>query len=219
MPAQSQFLQVIANITSSCVSKTLSTGANVITTPVVSIFGDIYCQDGKIVGPQYFSATANDADTYYWSWRSGTTGAIHTLTNHSGDISQKFGLGSYTMYCYATNACGTSNTDEFQFNVNQCNFAAAAEREDGSVTVSPNPASNVVVITAKTTNSALKVAEKQEIREVRIIDKTGVLLRKQSFPAGTTTATIHVESLKPDLYMLQIGDGKTFKTRKITITR
>jgi hypothetical protein len=214
-PAGSQHLTISANITSSCVSKTMSRDVNIITTPVVSIFGDIYCQDGRIVGPQYFSATANDAETFYWSWRSGT-GAIHTLTDHSGDISQKFGLGSYTMYCYATNACGTSNTDEFQFNVNQCSLAAA-ERED--VAVSPNPASNVVVITTKTTTSALKVAEKQEIREVRIIDKTGILLRKQSFPAGTTTATINVESLKPDLYILQIGDGKTFKTRKITINR
>jgi hypothetical protein len=78
---------------------------------------------------------------------------------------------------------------------------------------------DVVFITANTTNSAIQVPEKMNIREVRILDKTGKLLRKQSFPAGTTRATINVESFRSDIYILQIGDGKTFKTRKINISR
>jgi hypothetical protein len=220
-PPGQQGLTVIANVTSSCVSKTLSQPVSITTTAAptnLSIWGDTYCQDGRIVAPQYFYASADNATDYFWSWRS-SSGSTGTFTSHSDAVSRKFGLGSWTVYCYAANACGQTPTDEIQFNINPCSFAAASENENASVAVSPNPASNVVVITAKTTNSALKVQDNQNIREVRIIDKTGRLLRKQTFPAGTTRATINVESFKPDIYILQIGDGKTFKTQKIKVAR
>jgi len=219
-PAQNQRLTVYANIATTCLPKTLSQPVSVITKPTnPGIYGEINCVDGRIVVPSNLYASSQNADSYFWSWRS-PSGSNGTFSDHSDAVVKKFTLGSWTVYCYATNACGISETDEYPFTVKQCGgFAAASEREDVSVVVSPNPASNVVVITANTTNSAIQVPEKLDIREVRILDKTGRLLRKQSFPAGTTRATINVESFKSDIYILQIGDGKTFKTRKINISR
>jgi hypothetical protein len=218
-PAQNQNLQVIANITSSCLPKTLSQPVTIKSKPKdIDIWGDPVCQDGRIVQMSYFYADPADQETYNWSWRRGT-GSVHTIGDHNAEIGSKFSVGSYTMSCYASNVCGQSNVATFNFQINQCIYPTVSEQEDVSLAVSPNPASNIVVVTTNMPHGAIKVQQKQEIREVRIIDKTGKLLRKQSFPAGTTTATIHVEGFKPDIYILQISDGKTFKTRKVTISR
>ena len=217
---QPKNMSLIANITGGCIDKTVSYGVSVIAKPTnPGIDGEINCVDGRIVVPSTIYASSQNATDYFWSWRS-PSGSTGTSTEHGGELVKKFTLGTWTVYCYATNGCGQSETDEYQFTVNKCGgFAAAAEREDVSVAVSPNPATNVVVITANTSNSAIQVPDKTDIREVRIIDKAGRLLRKQSFPAGTTRATINVEGFKSDIYILQIGDGKTFKTRKINISR
>jgi hypothetical protein len=216
---QPKTMSIIANITGGCGDKTVSQGVSVISKPTnPGIYGEINCVDGRIVVPSTLYASSQNANSYFWSWRS-PSGSTGTSTDHGDEIIKKFTLGSWTVYCYATNACGQSETDAYPFTVTQCGGFAAAAREDVSVAISPNPATNVVVITANTANSAIQVPEKTDIREVRIIDKAGRLLRKQSFPAGTTRATINVEGFKSDIYILQIGDGKTFKTRKINISR
>ncbi|WP_143097919.1 T9SS type A sorting domain-containing protein [Chitinophaga sp. CF118] len=90
------------------------------------------------------------------------------------------------------------------------------------VVVSPNPASSTLVVsTAPTSGAAKKQAASDgwDIREVRLSDKMGNLLRKQLFPAGTSRATINVEGLKPDVYILQTGNGKTFDTQQVIIAR
>jgi len=217
-PAQNQGLTVYANVATTCLPKTLSQPVTVLTKPKnIDVWGEPVCQEGGLVQVSTFDATPG-ADSYNWSLQNGS-GPIRDLPQHTAEILQKVGAGTHTIYVYAVNACGQSNTASFDFTVNRCSSVAASQSGNVSVAVSPNPASNVVVITAHTTNSALKASEKQDIREVRIIDKTGKLLRKQSFPAGTTSANIHVESFKPDIYILQIGDGKTFTTRKIRIAR
>ena len=213
-----RLVSITANIITACGNVTLGRALQVVGQPepfLITSPNDIPCQSGKVVPSVSFIASpATASATYNWNWE-GTSG-LGTLISHTASASGKFSTGSYTVTATAFNACGITEGPTFQFNILPCQFMAS---EADNVTVSPNPASNVLVITAKTVNSALKVSEKQEIREVRIIDKTGTLLRKQSFPAGTTTATINVEGFKPDIYMLQIGDGKTFKTRKITISR
>lgn len=220
-PVQKQNLTVYANIATTCLPQTLPLSVRVLTKPTnPGIYGEINCVDGRIVVPSIFYASSQDATSYFWSYRS-PSGSIGTITDHGASVSRKFTLGSWTVYCYATNGCGQSETDEFPFTVTQCGgFVAASEQENGSVVVSPNPASNLVVVTTNTTAPGIKkLQEIKDIREVRIIDKTGKLLRKQLFPAGTTTATINVENFKPDIYILQIGNGKTFETRKIKISR
>jgi hypothetical protein len=218
-PAQNQGLTIYANIATTCLPKTLSQSVSVLTKPKdIEVDGEPVCQDGSIVQVSTFYADPG-ADSYNWSSRNGS-GPIRDLPYHTAEIRNKYGLGAHTIYVYAVNFCGRSNVASYQFTINRCNFATASEQENGSVAVSPNPASNVVVVTTNTTSPGIKkLQEKHDIREVRIIDKTGKLLRKQSFPAGTTTATINVEDFKPDIYILQIGNGKTFETRKIKISR
>lgn len=215
---QPKSMTLNASITGACGDVTASKGINVVTKPEDPyVEGDPACMDGKIVQQSQFWASAEYADSYNWSYRSST--GLHPLPYHTADIASKFSTGTYTIYASAVNACGESGQGSYDFFIHTCNLAVAAENENASIAVSPNPASNVVVITANTTTSALKTIAKQDIREVRILDKTGRLLRKQSFPAGTNRATISVQEFKPDIYMLQIGDGKTFKTHKIKISR
>lgn len=218
-PAQSQGLMVIANITSTCGNKTISKLFEVLSKPKnFSIGGDPQCQEGRIIPLSYFFASPEGTDPYYWSWRSSSGSAI-SLPYRTAEFYHKFAVGSYTLSAYAENICGRSDVATLKFNINQCSFAAS-EPENVSVAVLPNPASNVVVVTTNITNgNAKRIQEIQDIREIRILDKTGTLLRKQSFPTGTTRTTINVENLKSDLYILQIGDGKKFESRKIRISR
>lgn len=214
-----QSATLTASVVSSCGNATVSQPVSIPGRPNFQISCAIPCQDGKVVPECDFYATPDDGiSTYNWSWRS-SAGATGTFTDHSASVSRKFSLGSYTVSAYATNSCGQSNVIPFQFNILACN-SVAAEQEKITVSVSPNPASSLVVVTTNTTApNTIKVQEKQDIREIRIIDKAGQLLRKQLFPAGTTTVTLHVENFKPDIYLLQIGNGKIFQTRKIVITR
>jgi hypothetical protein len=208
-----------ATITSPCGNVTLGKVIQVVGQPepfLITSPADIPCQSGKVVPSVSFTASpATLHTTYIWSWE-GTSG-LGTLTSHTSSASGKFSTGSYTVTATAFNACGITEGPTFQFNIVPCQFLAA---ERDNIAVSPNPASHIITVTTTAaTKEALTIQVTTDIREIRIIDKTGVLLRKQSFPAGTTTATIHVESFKPDIYILLIGDGKTFKTRKITISR
>lgn len=207
---------VTADITSSCGNISLGKLVQVVgqPAPFVITSPEIPCQSGRVVPVVTFNASpVTTGATYNWSWGS-SDGTGGFFTSHSSSVSRKFGLGSHIVTASAINACGETDEVSFQFNILSCQSIAS---EQAKVSVSPNPASNIVTVT--TADIKQSVQGKEKIREVRIIDKTGKLLRRQLFPAGTTMATINVEHFKPDIYMLQIGNGKTFQTRKITISR
>jgi hypothetical protein len=117
-----------------------------------------------------------------------------------------------------SNACG-SESSSTDFHIIQC---ATALSGAAKVVVSPNPASSTLVVSTASTSGAAKkqtAGDGWDIREIRLSDKMGNLLRKQSFPAGTSRATINVGGLKPDVYILQTGNGTTFDAQQVIIAR
>jgi hypothetical protein len=181
------------------------------------IYEEVFCQPGNIVQPGTFTAIPNSGEPYTWSWTSGN-GTWHTISATTAEISQKFPVGSYTIMATTSNSCG-SESSSTDFQIIRC---ATALSGAAKVVVSPNPASSTLVVSTASTSGAAKkqaASDGWDIREVRLSDKMGNLLRKQLFPAGTSRATINVEGLKPDVYILQTGNGETFDAQQVIIAR
>lgn len=178
---------------------------------------EVFCQPGNIVQPSTFAAVPANSGPYTWTWTSGN-GTWHTISATTAEISNKFPVGSYTITATTSNSCGSAS-DTINFHIIRC---ATALSDAAKVVVSPNPASSTLVVSTASASGAAKeqtAGKGWDIREVRLSDKMGNLLRKQLFPAGTSRATIDVEGLKPDVYILQTGNGKTFEAQKVVITR
>ncbi|PSL28113.1 PKD domain-containing protein [Chitinophaga ginsengisoli] len=178
---------------------------------------EVFCQPGNIVQPSTFTAVPASDESYTWTWTSGN-GTWHTISATTAEISNKFPVGSYTITATISNSCGSAS-DTLDFHIIRC-----ATNLSGSdkVVVSPNPASSTLVVSTTSTSGTAKkqaASDESDIREVRITDKMGNLLRRQLFPAGTSHATINVEGLKPDVYILQTGNGKTFDAQQVVIAR
>jgi len=208
-----------AHISAPCGSLTVSKPIGYSGTAPVpfSIVEEVFCQPGNIVQPATFTAVPGSSGRYTWTFTSGN-GTWNTISATTAEISHKFGVGSYTITATTSNSCGTAS-DTLDFHIIRCatNLSGAAK-----VVVSPNPASSTLVVSTVSTSGAAKkqtASDGWDIREVRLSDKMGNLLRKQSFPAGTSRATINVEGLKPDVYILQTGNGKTFDAQQVLIAR
>jgi hypothetical protein len=158
----------------------------------------------------FTAVPATTGAIYHWSWNGGT------IPNTGPSFSKKFSPGSYTILAWAENACGETSEVEYPFSVVNCGGARIGEV---SVQVSPNPASDMIIVSYSAMQAGGTTQESQDIREIRIIDKMGRLLRRQLYPPGTKSANINVQGIKPDIYILQTGNGKTFTFRQVTIFR
>jgi hypothetical protein len=205
-------MTITANVVTTC--GTFNFGRLVTTTGAPSDFGisaDVPCQQGRIVQVSTFTAVpATTGAIYHWSWNGGT------IPNTGPSFSKKFSPGSYTILAWAENACGETSEVEYPFSVVNCGGARIGEV---SVQVSPNPASDMIIVSYSAMQAGGTTQESQDIREIRIIDKMGRLLRRQLYPPGTKSANINVQGIKPDIYILQTGNGKTFTFRQVTIFR
>ena len=193
-----------------------------------SIQADVPCVTGRIVVPSTFNAVpAQTAVTYHWS-----SGGL-LIPGTGSTMSKKFNPGTYEVTAYAENVCGSSDETTVSFNVVSCSGSQstgssalsdsasslfAQGTATGIVKVSPNPAVGTMAVTLQAPEGLLTPAG-QEIKEIRIIDKTGRLIRRQLFPAGTKATTINLTGINPDIYLLQVNDGKTISTQKIMVSR
>lgn len=108
----------------------------------------------------------------------------------------------------AVGSCGTSPESYVAAAMPPCGFA---------YTVSPNPSSDNIRITSNEEVTAKSGGKKAEIHEVEIYDKMGVILKKQKFAKGQTTANISINTLPNDVYTLRIFDGKTWHSSKVIV--
>jgi lysyl endopeptidase len=84
-------------------------------------------------------------------------------------------------------------------------------------TVSPNPASSMVRITvdeAKLSQEKIAKSNSQDIKEITIVDKMGVVISRQIFGKNIRMANLNVSNLKPDIYILKIFNGKDYTSLK-----
>lgn len=73
-------------------------------------------------------------------------------------------------------------------------------------TVAPNPVTSTVVLESKTMSS---------IEEVRVKDKLGNLKINFRYKKGTGKIVLDLSALQPDIYYIEIFDGKSWRTEKI----
>jgi hypothetical protein len=83
--------------------------------------------------------------------------------------------------------------------------------------VSPNPASSqlrIAVDDKKLSLRKIPSSPDHVIRQIIVLDKTGVPVLRQQFAANTKTVSLNVASLKMDVYTVRIFNGKTWTTTK-----
>jgi hypothetical protein len=83
--------------------------------------------------------------------------------------------------------------------------------------ISPNPASSMLTIMIdeeKLSRNKIAKSSSQEIKEISILDKMGVLIRKQAFGKNIRRANLNISNLKPDVYFIKIFNGKDYTSLK-----
>ncbi len=102
-------------------------------------------------------------------------------------------------------------------------------------TIMPNPASNTVTITTAntattdtTTNTASRnsivskttvPAAKAIIRQVKIVDVGGRLMKQMDYSTPQQQVIIDVTTLNPGIYFVSISGGKSISSKKLLIQR
>lgn len=83
--------------------------------------------------------------------------------------------------------------------------------------LSPNPTSNNLVVSIdeeKLKKQKITNTEGIDIREVVILDKLGNILQRKEFGKNIKQANLNVSTLKPDVYLVRIFNGKTWTTMR-----
>lgn len=105
------------------------------------------------------------------------------------------------------NSCGISEYQDFWFTA-----------VSSSYMMSPNPTSNnltVAVVEKTSTDQKTVVVDSQDIREINVVDKTGIIRIKQSYIKGTKQMNMDISSLNPDVYIVNVFDGNLWTPLKL----
>lgn len=142
--------------------------------------------------------------SYNWSLYSGTVAWYNQYYLTPPGIKLYFDIGRNQPYgkqvafrLAATNSCGTLYEVYYFYytGINGYNVVA-----------SPNPTTGNLEISM--TNSA-------RIQEVKVTDKTGFERKHFTFSATSNAVSINISSLPPDIYYLQVFDGKQWSVKPI----
>lgn len=140
--------------------------------------------------------------TYEWTlpndWTALQTGTS-TATSSDYVLPVYPGSDGY-VYVRRQNTCGYSS----YYNV-QVTFDPWCS----SFLVGPNPAKNTVSIDGQ--------KKKKNIREVRIIDKTGQVRKMVKYGSNIQRVNLDISGLAPDIYYLKIFDGKTWSSKSLVV--
>ncbi len=181
-------------------------------------FGGFNNSDYFISGPSsscknttiYFNSnTLAGATSYNWFWPSGWTyiygqGTIN-LAVKTNSVSGVVGLR-------VANACDAGGSPATKY-VSVNSFCGPA------FIVTPNPATSLVNVEAvlEQNGAFTKVSASPEIKRIRIREKTGRLLSDQQYGTGVTKAVVNIQNLKPDVYILQVFDGKVWYALELLV--
>jgi lysyl endopeptidase len=140
--------------------------------------------------------------TYEWSLPSDWT-TLQTGTPYASSADYIMpvypGTDGY-VYVRRLNSCGYSSN--FSVNVSfdpYCSFFM----------ISPNPAKNNISIDGQ--------KSKKNIKEVRIIDKTGQVKKTVRYSTNIQRVNLDISGLVPDVYYIKIFDGKTWSTKPLMV--
>jgi hypothetical protein len=113
----------------------------------------------------------------------------------------------YTVKFRLTNGCGTSDwSPPYSVQVMRCS---------STFTITPNPANNLVRISTENESGI----PKEPIQLVRLVDKTGRVLRVVKNATDATSVLFEINNLRPDTYIVQIYNGQEWKHQKLMIIK
>lgn len=143
---------------------------------------------------------------YRWGYSSSQNSIPPTVINNHGTVYQDFIFsvgGNYQIFANLQNACGIGSVQTLDIFVNDnCNGGGF-----NAFSLAPNPTSNNVQITS--------TDKKTTIKEIRITDKAGNLRKSFIYSKNIVSTNIDISFLSPDIYYIQIFDGKKWNTKAI----
>lgn len=169
----------------------------------VSIFGpsSVSCNDVA----RYFTYSVPGA-YFDWSYPSSWTYLSGQGTNSIGFQIPSYAYGSTSGTVGVTVYGPCSNGSASMYVYSNCGYYYS---------MSPNPASSTVTVSAKETTAAGDKSDKS-INEINIYDQQGNLKNHQKF-AKTKTTTLDVSGLKTGIYIVEIVDGDVKERQKLSI--
>jgi hypothetical protein len=76
-----------------------------------------------------------------------------------------------------------------------------------------------VTIKLKQINAEQATGQLKDIREVRILDKSGSVKRIVKYPAKTNTISLNVSNLPLDIYYVEVTDGRNSARLPLSIVK
>jgi hypothetical protein len=144
------------------------------------------------------------ASSTNWTW---------SVSNNTLSVATKQANLYIVLRATATNSCGSIYKD-YYFSSGQC--LAMAESADSyeetiELTISPNPITNSFDASLKEKSTGLDVP----ITEIIIKDKFGTAVKHQKFEGKSKSERVNIQNLGTDMYVVQVFDGKKWRSRKI----
>jgi hypothetical protein len=78
----------------------------------------------------------------------------------------------------------------------------------GVLTISPNPSTGTIIVA---------VSANRFVREVRLVNVLGVVVKRMQYAAGLHTATVNAPGLAAGVYIVQVYDGGQWTSRQVVI--
>ncbi|MGF2411505.1 T9SS type A sorting domain-containing protein [Ferruginibacter sp.] len=138
-------------------------------------------------------------------WTQFTEGSNHILQMHLPYSNEDI----VTFRLTNTNTCGA-----YDFDV----LFVAQWQYGGYYTISPNPTKDNLIVSvdeAKLVTQKIAKSSDQNIREIVILDKTGMVLAKQTYSKGTRQVNKNISNLKTGIYIIRIFNGKKWTALKL----
>jgi hypothetical protein len=182
-------------------------------------YGQIANLKTNYVGANYvqpyvtFNAVVTNPElaTATWSWIAGTYNywTQYQPGGYNGNFLQMNLPQSNNVVVYRLTNYGSCGSQYFD-------FLFLAQSTSGYL-ISPNPTSNDLTVAVDeeklSTQNGINL-EEQDIRDIIILDKTGIIQSKQTFGLGTKQAKMDVSGLMPGVYIAKIFNGKQWSSMK-----
>lgn len=146
----------------------------------------------------YFDFNVTGGGNITWTLSSAVPGGLSYATNGAAQLYLYMWHTNQVAIFYPSNNCGDNTSLKFAFKAVNCS---------ARFSISPNPASTEVNITALDNITTIK--------EIRIVTKQGELKKRLVSTLGTNISKVNIESLVPDTYVIQVFDGKVWMSRQI----
>lgn len=83
------------------------------------------------------------------------------------------------------------------------------------VTTTPNPLTESTTIKLTSSENPSNNIQDENIYEIQLIDKSGLLLKTINIPSGAKSFNLNVSSFKNDIYIVRCFNGKEWITGQI----